>query len=136
MKSNSLITKKETTKNMESSTKLSHSKSERIPLPTKEGYIFISPEDIIMCGVNKKISICVLKSNVQQELLLSLKRTEEILKKYGFFRVHHAHLININHVEKYIKEGNGGGAITMSSGEIVNISKREKTNFIKYLKAV
>ncbi len=115
---------------------LPHSKNERIPLPTKEGYIFISPEDIIRCGVNKRVSICVLKSNVKQELLLSLKQTEEILKKYGFLRVHHAHLVNINHVEKYVKEKNSGGAITMSSGEIVNISKRKKSNFINYLKAV
>lgn len=135
-KSYSLTTKNEGIKNPEITTLFSHSKSERIPLPTKEGYIFISPEDIIRCGVNKKFSVCVLKSNVQQELVLSLKQTEEILKKYGFFRVHHAHLININHVEKYIKEKNSGGTITMSSGEIVNLSKRKRTNFINYLKTV
>jgi two-component system LytT family response regulator len=121
-------------KMLENSSVALTAKRERIPLPTKEGYIFISPEDIIRCGVNKKVSVCVLKSNVHQELLLSLKQTEEILKKYGFFRVHHAHLININHVEKYIKEGNSGGTITMSSGEIVGISKRKKSNFINYLK--
>lgn len=113
-----------------------HSIMERIPFPTKEGYIFISPEDIIRCGVNKNISICVLKNNVRQELLLSLKQTEMLLKKYGFFRVHHAHLINVNHIEKYVKERNSGGTIEMSSGEIVNISKRKKTDFINYLKAV
>lgn len=113
-----------------------HPAMEKIPLPTKEGYLFISPVDIIRCGVNKKASICVLKNNVQQELLLSLKQTEELLKNHGFLRVHHAHLININHVEKYIKEKNSGGTIEMSSGEIVNISKRKKTNFINYLKKI
>lgn len=115
---------------------ISHDKNEKIPLPTKEGYIFISSEDIIRCEANGKVSICVLKSSVQKELLLPFKQTEELLKKYGFFRVHHSHLINMNHIEKYVKEKNSGGVLTMSSGEIVIISKRKKKGFIHYLKAV
>lgn len=115
---------------------VSISKNEKVPLPTKDGYIFICPEDIIRCGAHKRVSVCVLKSKVHQELLLSLKQTEELLKKYGFIRVHHAHLVNINHIEKYVKERNSGGKVTMSSGEIVSISKRKKNGFINYLKAV
>ncbi len=69
-------------------------------------------------------------------MMMSLKQTEELLKHYGFFRVHHAHLVNINHVEKYVKEKNSGGALLMSTGESVNISKRKKADFINYLKTV
>lgn len=122
-------------KSQEERSIISYSKNEKIPLPTSEGYIFISPEDIIRFGANKKVSICVLKSNVQKEIRLSLKQIEEIFKKYDFFRIHHANLVNINHVEKYVKEKNSGGVITMSSGEIVHISKRKKKIFLKYLKA-
>lgn len=107
---------------------------EKIPLSTKEGYIFVNPEDIIRCGANKKNSICILKNNVQQELLLSLKEMEAILKNHDFFRVHHANLVNINHIEKYKKERNAGGSLTMSTGEIVCISKRKKIRFLRFLK--
>lgn len=131
------VTKNDNVKDWQEKTLfVTHSKNEKIPLPTTEGYIFINPEDIIRFGVNKKVSICVLKSKAQKEILLSLKQTEDILKKHGFFRVNHAHLVNINHIEKYVKAKNCGGSLIMSSGEIVAISKRKKTPFINYLKAV
>ena len=105
--------------------------NQKIAIPTKKGFIFIRPNDIIRCESNKKYSICILKNKMQEELSLSMKETESMLKSHGFLRVHHAHLININHIEKYekAKDSYSGGLVTMSSGETVAISKRKKSNF-------
>ncbi|OFY85985.1 MAG: hypothetical protein A3F72_09820 [Bacteroidetes bacterium RIFCSPLOWO2_12_FULL_35_15] len=108
--------------------------NQKLVIPTKGGFLFIYPSDIIRCEANKKYATCILKNNIQEELSISLKQVEAVLKECGFIRVHHAHLININHVEKYetVKYCHRGGAITMSSGEVVNISIRKKKFFKKY----
>lgn len=110
--------------------------NQKLVIPTNGGFLFIYPSDIIRCEANKKYVTCMLKNSIQEELTMSLKQVEAVLKEFGFIRIHHAHLININHVEKYetVKYSHRGGAITMSSGEIVNVSIRKKKYLKKYFK--
>ena len=108
----------------------------KIAIPTKKGYIFIRPHDIIRCEANKNNPRCILKNNFREELSINMKQIEALLKEFGFLRVHHAHLINLRHIEKYEKEkySSSGGTITMDNGEIVTLSKRKKSNFQKLFK--
>jgi len=53
----------------------------------------------------------------------SIKFFENHLENHGFLRVHRAFMINPNHVEKYDTEQE---VLTMSNGQIANISRRRK----------
>lgn len=108
----------------------------KIAIPTRKGYIFIRPLDIIRCEANKNNPRCILKNNFHEELSINMKQIETMLKEFGFLRVHHAHLINLRHIEKYEKEkySYSGGTITMDNGETVSLSKRKKGNFQKLFK--
>jgi two-component system, LytTR family, response regulator len=58
----------------------------------------------------------------------TLKRFGEILKDYGFFRIHHGHLINIKHVKEYNSREK---TVLMSNGKVLLIAKRRIDDFEK-----
>jgi DNA-binding LytR/AlgR family response regulator len=53
----------------------------------------------------------------------SIKFFESHLETHGFLRVHRAFMINPNHVKKYDSDQE---ILTMSNGQIANISRRRK----------
>ena len=60
-----------------------------------------------------------------------LKDFEELLVPYHFYRVHNSHLINMHHVKRYIKAD--GGQIEMTNNDLIEISRRKRTEFIELL---
>ncbi len=49
----------------------------------------------------------------------------------NFFRVHRSHLVNLQHVKKYIK--GEGGYVVMSDNSQVEVSRRNKIDFLERL---
>lgn len=107
-------------------------KPDQLALPTLEGYSIVKLEDIIRCEADGNYTRFHLSG--QRNILVSktLKEYDELLTNQGFCRVHHKHLVNLNHCTKYIK--GDGGLITMSDGVDVEVSKRKKENFLTLLK--
>jgi len=102
----------------------------KISLPTLKGLVFCDPDDIIRCeadGAYTKIHM------VDGSMVISrnISVMEEVLQRFFFFRVHKSHLINLHHLEEYIR-GNGGIAI-MSDGAQVEVSKRRRDDFLDAL---
>jgi two-component system, LytTR family, response regulator len=60
-----------------------------------------------------------------------LKDFEELLTPYRFFRVHNSHLINLNYISKYIR--GDGGQVVMENGDVVDVSRRKKEEFLSLL---
>jgi two-component system LytT family response regulator len=57
----------------------------------------------------------------------TLKDAEDILCDFGFIRIHHSHLINPNHIDKYVK--GDGGYLQMKDGSQLTISRPNKEKF-------
>ncbi len=55
----------------------------------------------------------------------SLKEYESLLSNHGFERVHNSHLINMQHLKKYVAKD--GGILVMSNGDEVPLAQRKKT---------
>ncbi|MEO6882667.1 MAG: LytTR family DNA-binding domain-containing protein [Bacteroidia bacterium] len=106
----------------------------KIALPTQIGLEFIEIKNIIRCEADGKYTICILTSGKKIISTRSLKDFEELLVPNNFFRIHHAHLVNLEHIKNYFK--GDGGYIVMSNGDNVTISKRKKDAFLKKLPKV
>lgn len=100
----------------------------RIALPTAEGLQFVETREIIRCEALGNYTRLYLLQNRNFLVTRSLKEYEELLAPHNFVRVHNAHLISLNHIERYVK-GEGGYAI-MTDGSVVDISKRKKQEFL------
>ena len=73
--------------------------------------------------------------NTGKKILASktLGEYENMLDGDGFFRVHRGHLVNMSHIDKFLKTE--GGIIEMSDGTQVDVSRRKKTAFMEALNA-
>lgn len=101
----------------------------RISIPTTEGLQFINLDDIIYLEASNNYTNIYL--NTRQKFLVSrtLKDFEEILPPETFLRIHHSSIINKDHVEKYIR--GDGGQVVMRNGNVLDVSKRKKSEFLQ-----
>ena len=111
-------------------------KSEKIVMKTNNGFEFININDIIRCRAEGKNTICYLTNDRVLRIASLLKKIEDELAAFNFLRIHHTHLVNVNYVFKYVRIKGKGGAVLMSNGDELQISRRKNFNFLKqiYLK--
>ena len=73
----------------------------------------------------------MLKNNQRVFVCKNLIDFENLLIESGFCRVHHSHLINLSHVQKYVK--GEGGYVILTDNHHVDISRRKKEEFLALL---
>ena len=101
----------------------------KIALPTMEGLLFISQDDIIYCAAESNYTRFILTT--KEKILVSkpLAYFEELLDEVNFCRTHQSFLVNLNHVQKYVK--GRGGYLVMTDGSMVEVSLRMKGQFLE-----
>lgn len=100
-----------------------------IGIPTIDGFDFLLIEDIIRCEGFQR---CTRIINVDGSKILSsypIGAFKKRLESAHFYATHKSHLINLNHIKKYLKEG----TIKMVDNSCVPVSKRRKAEFMKLM---
>ena len=100
----------------------------KIALPSSKGYIFVASDQIVRCEADNNYTTLYMRDKAKHLVSRTLKEFEELLKPYGFFRVHASHLINLDCVAEYIK--GEGGQVRLTDGSTVEVSRRKKEDFI------
>ncbi len=106
--------------------------NKKITIPTLNGLEFLSVNEIIRCQAESNYTQIFLKGKPPLVVTRSLKEFETLLEPYGFFRIHHSHLINLYCIKKYQK-GKGGFAV-LDDGSEIEVSTRRKEAFLQKLK--
>lgn len=101
---------------------------DKIALPSSEGLDFVNPVDIMHCESQSNYTLVFFKSRPRILVSRTLKEVEEMLEGHGFFRVHHSHLINLNHVSRYVK--GSGGYVVMEDEKQVPVSRSRKESLM------
>ncbi|TDO03994.1 LytR/AlgR family response regulator transcription factor [Sunxiuqinia elliptica] len=101
-----------------------HPQNPRIGLPTADRIEFIEVKSIIRCQGESNYTHLFFENRKPLLVAKTLVEFEELLKEHHFIRAHKTHLVNLNHVQSYLK--NDGGRLLMSNGDIVQISRRRK----------
>ncbi|MDP1803112.1 MAG: LytTR family DNA-binding domain-containing protein [Bacteroidota bacterium] len=104
---------------------------QKITLPTGNAYEIVNIKDIIRCEADGSYTTFFLTDKRKLMISAGLKHYEELLPENEFIRVHHHHLINMNHVVRFLKED--GGYAVMSDGTKIEISRRKKDAFMDKL---
>lgn len=103
----------------------------KVAIPDSEGLIFVNLDDIIRCESDGNYTHIILSNRKKILASRTLGEYEEMFSDENFSRVHRSHLINLNHIEKYLR-GEGGYAV-MSDGSQVEISRRKRADFLEKL---
>lgn len=103
----------------------------RIAIPTDDGLILARIDDVIRCMAEG----CYTRLHMLDggEILVSrtLKEFEELLPAISFVRIHHSHLINLQHVKKFLRSD--GGKVIMCDNSTVLVSRRKKDELMQRL---
>lgn len=106
-------------------------KLKKVGLPDGDGLIFINLSEIIRCDSDGNYTFFILTSGKKIIASRTLGEYEQMFSEDNFFRVHRSHLINLQHVKKYIK--GEGGYVVLSDNSQVEVSRRNKVDFLERL---
>ena len=87
--------------------------------------------DIVYCEADSNYTILHLADDKKITVSKTLKEFENILPNTDFCRIHHATLVNLAHVTKYVK--GDGGYVLVTGRRHLDVSRRKKDNFIQAL---
>lgn len=107
------------------------SQDNKIAVPTNDGLEFVMISDIIRIESVSYYSKLFLVSGQVTLVTRLLKDFEELLAPYRFFRVHNSHLVNLRYIRKFSRSE--GGQVVMENGDVVDVSRRRREEFLKYL---
>ncbi|MBP1163568.1 two-component system LytT family response regulator [Chryseobacterium sp. PvR013] len=103
-------------------------KDNRIILSTLQGFKIVDIASIIRCEADSSYTTFYLTNKTKIMVSKTLHEFEPILLEQNFFRIHHKHLINIDHLQEYIK--GRGGQVVMSDESVLDVSYRKKNDFL------
>ena len=103
----------------------------KVPLPSLEDIRIVNLRDIIRCESSGSYTLFHLIGPETCVSTRNLGEFDAILQPLNFIRVHHSHLVNLAHVNRYVR--GKGGTLEMSDGTFIEVSVRRRVDFMKRL---
>jgi two-component system LytT family response regulator len=102
----------------------------KIALPFTNGFELKFPEEIIRCeGFDGYARIYLTNGEVVTSSY-NIGYFNKVLVTHGFRMVHKSHLVNLNHIVKYLNEG----TLVLSNHDHIPVSRIHKQDMVKLLK--
>jgi len=102
---------------------------EKISIPVAAGFLFVTIPEIMFCHATGNYTEFWLEGKQKIVSSHTLGYYEELLSDAHFFRVNRSYLVNLSHIQMY-KRGDGG-AVCMSNGAEIEVSRNHKEAFLK-----
>lgn len=103
----------------------------KIPISSLNGVELVEVEQIIRCESDGNYTVIVLPTR-KITVSKTLKEIERQLTDFPyFFRLHNSHLVNLNHIAKYIR--GEGGSVILTNQEEIGVSRSKKTELLEVL---
>jgi len=96
----------------------------KIAISDSQEIIFVYPKNIIRCNSESNYTTFYFENREPLTIAKTMGHCEQMLEGLGFIRVHNRAMVNLSHIEKF--QRNGNGCLTMSDGKEVEISRRRK----------
>lgn len=104
-----------------------NSQNNRIGIPTSRGLEFVETGAIIRCEGVQRCTKLILTENKAILSSYNLGEFRKLLEAYHFYSPHKSHLISLNHIIRYDKEG----TIEMTDGVTVPVARRRRQEFLE-----
>ena len=108
--------------------------SEKMIISTIEGIHYVKPSDILYIIADSNYSKIIFKNAHPLSISKKLKALQEDLPQGIFFRNHHSYLVNLNYVQKYVR--NNGGTIEIVNGDKIPLARRKRNEFHEKMKSL
>lgn len=105
---------------------------ENIALPTHDGFTMVHINDITYLHAESNYTWIYLTTQKKYLITKTLKDMEHMLNFPQYFRPHKSFLVNLNHVDRYIR--GQGGYMVMKDGMQVPVARAQKVELLRLLK--
>lgn len=102
----------------------------KIVIPTQVGLEFVKIKDIIHCEGEDGYTKIYFKNRKTMLSSNSIGHFNKLLGSHEFYLVHKSHLINLNHIEKYLNEG----YVLLNDNHKIPVSRNRRSEFLSMLK--
>lgn len=110
----------------------SHSGLENIALPTSDGFSMVHINDISHLQADSNYTWVHLLNQKKYLVTKTLKDMEDMLRFPQYFRPHKSFLVNLNHVDRYIR--GQGGYLMMKDNTQIPVARSQKAELMHVLK--
>lgn len=110
----------------------SHTGLENIALPTHDGFTMVHVNDIAYLHAESNYTWVHLTNKKKYLITKTLKDMEDMLNFPQYFRPHKSFLVNLNHVDRYIR--GQGGYMMMKDDVQVPVARAQKMELMRLLK--
>lgn len=100
----------------------------KLAIPTSDGMEYLNTQEIIRIEADRSYSWFYLINHRKVLVSRNLKEYQELLSERNFFRTHNSHLVNLEHVKKFIRHE--GGAVELDDGSQIPISRGKRDLFL------
>lgn len=106
-------------------------KPKKIILKTVDAIYIVDVKDIIRCEADGSYTNICLQDGRSILVSKNLKEYELLLKEHGFYRIHRAHLVNVNHFDRLDKRE--GGVMVMKDQSVVPVANQKKEELLQLI---
>ncbi len=100
-----------------------------VALTTSTGLVFVKKTDILYCLAENSYTNVYLKGGRKVTVSKHLKKVEQALPSGTFVRIHDSHLINLQHLVRYVNDNHS--CVLMSNGEELGVSRNKRKEFLQ-----
>lgn len=108
--------------------------NKKLALKTLESIHVVEINDIIRCEATSSYTTFYLLNDNPVVVSKGIGEYEEILNEYGFYRIHHTHIINLKFMKCFEKQD--GGYVIMKDKAVIPVSKRKKDAFLQLIEGL
>jgi two-component system LytT family response regulator len=105
--------------------------SKKIVLRTNDKIHVIGVNDIMYCEAEGSYTNFYLNDKNKIMVSKNMGEYEEMLDKYGFFRVHQSYLLNLSYLKRY--EKGDGGSVVLKNDHSLPVATRKKDRLLDLL---
>ena len=102
----------------------------KIVIPTQNGLEFVKIEEIIHCEGMDGYTKIYFENRKPMLSSNSIGHFNKLLENQDFYLVHKSHLINMDHIKKYLNEG----SLILTNNYKVPVSRNRRSDFLNSLK--
>lgn len=103
----------------------------RIILNTADHLQLVSVNEILFAEADSNYTVFVLSGGKHFMVSRTLKEFENLLSESGFIRVHQSYLVNLEHIDRFVKKD--GGYLLLKNGSKIPVSPNLKKQVLQAL---
>jgi two-component system LytT family response regulator len=102
---------------------------EKIALPHQDGVIFVELKNVLYCEADNNYTWFYLANGQKHLVSKTLRDIQDTLEERNFLRVSRQHLINLDHIAKFMK--GEGSYVIMSNGQSITVARSQKEKLVE-----